>query len=72
MITSDSILTPAAREFIAQWYDGSQYIKAHTSGSTGAPKEIDLDKNDMRGISSSHHRVFRSERRFDTPDPAFA
>ena len=28
MITSDSILTPAAREFIAQWYDGSQYIKA--------------------------------------------
>ncbi len=72
MITSDSILTPAAREFIAQWYDGSQYIKAHTSGSTGAPKEIDLDKNDMRASARATIEFFRSERRFDTPDPAFA
>ncbi len=58
MITSDSILTPAAREFIAQWYDGSQYIKAHTSGSTGAPKEIDLDKNDMRASARATIEFF--------------
>ena len=58
MITSDSILTTAAREFIAQWYDDSQYIKAHTSGSTGAPKEIDLDKNDMRASARATIEFF--------------
>ena len=47
MITDDSILTPHAREFIGLWMDSATHITAHTSGSTGAPKEIRLDKNDM-------------------------
>lgn len=58
MITSDSILTPETREFIDQWYDGSQYITAHTSGSTGTPKAIKLDKNDMRASARATIEFF--------------
>lgn len=36
-------------EFRAEWTDsGRDYITAHTSGSTGAPKPIHLNKEDMR------------------------
>lgn len=34
--------------FLSEWFDnGCDYIKAHTSGSTGSPKEIRLAKRDM-------------------------
>lgn len=35
-------------EFLSQWLSGSDHVIAHTSGSTGAPKEIHLLRSDMR------------------------
>lgn len=34
-------------EFKSQWFDCNDFIVAHTSGSTGAPKEVRLPKSDM-------------------------
>lgn len=34
-------------EFRSEWYSDSPYVIAHTSGSTGVPKEIRLLKSDM-------------------------
>ena len=34
-------------EFILQWFDSSDYIVQHTSGSTGSPKAIQLKKSAM-------------------------
>ncbi|MDE7442918.1 MAG: AMP-dependent synthetase, partial [Muribaculaceae bacterium] len=33
--------------FLDEWFADSPYITAHTSGSTGVPKEIKLRKTDM-------------------------
>lgn len=41
-------LTPEAEAFIDEWRNPLPYVVAHTSGSTGAPKEIRLLKADMR------------------------
>jgi len=35
-------------QFLAEWFDSSDKIKVHTSGSTGQPKTIWLDKERMR------------------------
>lgn len=35
-------------DFYNEWYSPSPYVVAHTSGSTGIPKEIRLLKDDMR------------------------
>ncbi|MDE6317289.1 MAG: AMP-binding protein [Muribaculaceae bacterium] len=50
--------TPEALEFISQWFDDSPFVTAHTSGSTGAPKEIQLLKSDMRTSALSTNRYF--------------
>ena len=50
--------TPEALEFISQWFDDSPFVTAHTSGSTGAPKEIRLLKSDMRTSALSTNRYF--------------
>ena len=34
--------------FVAEYLNPSDYVIAHTSGSTGDPKEIHLSKADMR------------------------
>ena len=34
-------------DFIAQWLSAAPFVVAHTSGSTGAPKQIRLLKSDM-------------------------
>ena len=34
--------------FLEEWFDDRSYVPGHTSGSTGAPKEIQLSKADMR------------------------
>jgi O-succinylbenzoic acid--CoA ligase len=39
-------ITPAAAAFMKEWSEGD-FITAHTSGSTGAPKLIRLRKSDM-------------------------
>ncbi len=38
----------SVRHFLDEWLSDSSYIVAHTSGSTGEPKEIRLLKEDMR------------------------
>lgn len=38
--------TPQARAFLDEW-SGGGCVTAHTSGSTGEPKRISLDRNDM-------------------------
>lgn len=38
----------SVEEFMREWQSDCSYIIAHTSGSTGAPKEIRLLKDDMR------------------------
>lgn len=38
----------AVDDFVRQWKDDSPHILAHTSGSTGVPKEVRLLKSDMR------------------------
>ena len=44
-------------DFIAEWRSDCPYVIAHTSGSTGAPKEIRLLKDDMRASArATNHR----------------
>ncbi|MCM1521164.1 MAG: AMP-binding protein [Muribaculaceae bacterium] len=40
-------LTPEAEAFIEEWNSPLPYVTAHTSGSTGSPKEVRLLKEDM-------------------------
>ena len=45
--------------FAAEWLDaGKDFVVAHTSGSTGAPKEIRLSKNDMATSARATNRFF--------------
>lgn len=46
------------REFEKEWSDGNDYIVAHTSGSTGLPKEIKLLKSDMLMSASATNDFF--------------
>lgn len=57
-LKSDSILTAEAESFIRGWYDSKPYVIAHTSGSTGAPKEVRLNKADMRASARATIRFF--------------
>lgn len=45
-------------EFRNEWYSDTPYVVAHTSGSTGIPKEIHLQKSDMRASAEATNRYF--------------
>lgn len=45
-------------EFIENWRDGNDYFTAHTSGSTGEPKEIRLSKDFAKGSASRTNKFF--------------
>lgn len=45
-------------DFIRQWRDATDYIVAHTSGSTGEPKEIRLLKSDMAASARATNAFF--------------
>ncbi len=45
-------------KFLDEWNNGHDYVVAHTSGSTGAPKEIRLLKSDMRRSAEATCRFF--------------
>ena len=47
-----------AEEFVDRWTDSSSHIVAHTSGSTGVPKEINLLKSDMMLSAEATNRFF--------------
>lgn len=51
-------LTPEAEAFIAEWNNSCEYITAHTSGSTGIPKEVRLLKRDMCASARATNRFF--------------
>lgn len=44
--------------FVDQWRDSSDTVEAHTSGSTGVPKTIELQKADMRISAEATNRFF--------------
>lgn len=50
--------TPETDSFIGRWNDACDTITAHTSGSTGAPKEITLLKSDMLRSAEATCRHF--------------
>ena len=52
------ILTERCGQFLKEWRDTQPYITAHTSGSTGAPKEIRLLKADMRASARATNEFF--------------
>lgn len=45
-------------DFIEEWHSDSPTVVAHTSGSTGAPKEIRLLKSDMEASARATNRFF--------------
>ncbi|MDE5688163.1 MAG: AMP-binding protein [Paramuribaculum sp.] len=51
-------LTPEAEDFLAEWRNEREYINAHTSGSTGVPKEVHLLKRDMYASARATNRFF--------------
>ena len=48
----------AIDDFLREWHSPSDYIEAHTSGSTGAPKRIRLLKHDMLVSARATNRRF--------------
>lgn len=44
--------------FLEEWHDARDYVCAHTSGSTGVPKEIRLLKADMRASAEATNAFF--------------
>lgn len=53
------ILTEEFADFAREWENPLPYICAHTSGSTGAPKEVRLLKSDMLRSAEATCRFFR-------------
>lgn len=51
-------MTPETHAFIEEWFDCREYVTAHTSGSTGAPKEIRLLKRDMIASARATNAFF--------------
>lgn len=54
----DRALIRGGEDFIAEFLDPKEYVTAHTSGSTGAPKEIRLLKADMLASAEATCRFF--------------
>lgn len=50
-------------DFEREWLSDTDYIVAHTSGSTGEPKEIYLPKSDMRVSAQATNRRFAIDSR---------
>ncbi|MEG2340551.1 MAG: AMP-binding protein [Odoribacter sp.] len=61
-ISAPSPLSPKVDEqlqaFLREWFDDKPYVIAHTSGSTGIPKEIHLSKADMRASADITNAFF--------------
>lgn len=57
-LTDDDKYRHIVEDFIRQWDDNSEHIIAHTSGSTGIPKEILLPKNDIKVSAKATNQRF--------------
>lgn len=55
---STTLWDNAIYEFLKNWFDDSDYIITHTSGSTGIPKEIRLAKSAMRNSAKMTNAFF--------------
>lgn len=54
----ETSLKMTQEEFEKIWHDSSDYVTCHTSGSTGAPKEIQLKKDFMRKSAERTNEFF--------------
>lgn len=57
---ASALLTPQIDAFLDNWFDNTTTITAYTSGSTGAPKEIKLNKCDMQAsavVTNAHFNI---------------
>lgn len=61
-MANTSTVMASVEEFMRDWQSESPYIIAHTSGSTGAPKEIRLLKEDMRASARATNVRFAIDR----------
>lgn len=52
------ILTEEYQTFLKDWMNGAEVVVAHTSGSTGEPKEIALKKQDMIASAQATNKRF--------------
>lgn len=53
-----SVASEKFAAFVEEYYNDSPYVVAHTSGSTGVPKEIRLLKSDMRNSAKLTNSFF--------------
>jgi O-succinylbenzoic acid--CoA ligase len=53
-----SIEDESQKNFLSQWFDSSQYVVVQTSGSTGVPKQISLQKQAMRASAKATGQFF--------------
>lgn len=51
-------MAQSLEQFKREWENGKDYIVSHTSGSTGAPKEIHLPKADMLSSARATNKFF--------------
>ena len=51
-------VTDSVVNFLDEWYNDNDFIVAHTSGSTGAPKPIKLAKSDLKESALSTCKIF--------------
>lgn len=57
-IIGDNPAICQAERFVTLWHDDSTTIGAHTSGSTGIPKMVNLPKSDMRASARATCQFF--------------
>lgn len=62
MIVNGGMLSDVWKDFLVEWKNEATYIVAHTSGSTGSPKEIHLPKSDMIASAEATNRRFGIDR----------
>lgn len=49
---------PFVGDFLKEWTNAETYVMGHTSGSTGMPKPLRLDKNAMRASATRTNKFF--------------
>lgn len=54
----ESLGGPDLVSFLTEWFEDREYVIGHTSGSTGAPKEIRLLKSDMEASARLTNEFF--------------
>lgn len=64
-------LTGTAAGFINEWESASPTVTAHTSGSTGAPKQVQLKKKRHESVSKGYLQILRNKQQQPSAFTAF-